>query len=98
MTPDQLNELKNNEVVRKRLAKLIARDCFRNSKMLEDMHALEQISDQEMKVLMNEVVDRCYDFLMELCSPHGAEIMEDLKERDEVPKWDDPKPMIFRHL
>jgi hypothetical protein len=28
--------------------------------------------------------------LMELCSPHGAEIMEDLKERDAVPNWNDP--------
>ena len=38
MTPDQLAELKNNEVVRKRLAKLMASQCFRNS-MLEDFHA-----------------------------------------------------------
>jgi hypothetical protein len=46
----------------------MARDSFRNSKILEDMHALGQISDQEMKLLMAEVVDRSYDFLMELCS------------------------------
>jgi acylphosphatase len=31
-------------------------------------------------------------------SPHGAEIMDDLKRRDELPEWDDPKPMIRRHL
>jgi hypothetical protein len=37
-----------------------------------------------MKALMIDVVDYCYDFLMELCSRHGAEIMEDLKERDAV--------------
>src|SRR2546430_5504185 len=38
MNPDQLAEIKNNEVVRKRLAKLMASHCFRNS-MLEDFHA-----------------------------------------------------------
>jgi hypothetical protein len=35
---------------------------------------------------------------MELCSPHGAEIMDDLKRRDELPEWRDPVPMIRRHL
>jgi hypothetical protein len=38
MHPDQLSEIKNNPVVRKRLAKLLASQCFRNS-MLEDFHA-----------------------------------------------------------
>ena len=37
MTPDQLIELKNNPVLRGRLAKFFARECFRNSK-LEDLH------------------------------------------------------------
>jgi hypothetical protein len=32
-----LKEIRNNEVVRKRLAKLMARECFRNSS-LEDLH------------------------------------------------------------
>jgi hypothetical protein len=89
MTPEQLAELKNDATLRKRLAKLIARDCFRNTKRLEDMHAMHQIDDQEMKALMTDVVDYCYDFLMELCSPHGAEIVEELKERDKVPEWSD---------
>jgi hypothetical protein len=57
MTPDQLTELKNNEVVRKRLAKLMARDCFRNSTKLEDIHAAGQIDDREMQDLMIDVVD-----------------------------------------
>jgi hypothetical protein len=73
-------------------------DCFRNSTKLEDMHTADQIDDQEMQDLMIDVVDRCYDFLMELCSPHGVEIIEDLKQRDKVPNWNDPRPMIFRHL
>jgi hypothetical protein len=98
MNPDQLVELKSNVILRKRLAKLMARDCFRNGKKLEDMHTAHQIDDQEMKALMIDVVDHCYDFLMELCSPHGAEIIEDLKQRDKVPNWNDPEPMIFRHL
>lgn len=62
------------------------------------MHAADQISDQEMQALMTDVVDYCYDFLMELCSPHGAEIVDDLKRRDELPEWNDPVPLIRRHL
>jgi hypothetical protein len=62
------------------------------------MHAAGKFSDQEMKELMTDVVDYSYDFLMELRSPHGAEIVDDLKRRDELPEWDDPKPMIFRHF
>ena len=38
MTPKQLSELKKNEVVRKRLAKLMALHCFRNT-LLENLHA-----------------------------------------------------------
>jgi hypothetical protein len=35
---DSLNEIQHNEAVRKRLAKLVAHDCFRNTK-LEDFHS-----------------------------------------------------------
>ena len=49
MNPDQLAELKSDETVRKRLAKLMARDCFRNTK-LEDFHS--RFADDEMKALM----------------------------------------------
>ena len=35
---DSLNEIQHNEAVRKRLAKLMAHDCFRNTK-LEDFHS-----------------------------------------------------------
>jgi hypothetical protein len=98
MTPDQLAELKADATLRKRLAKKMAHDCFRNTKELEDMHAGGRISEAEMKALMTDTVDYCYDFLMELSSPHGAEIMDDLKRRDELPEWGDPKPMIRRHL
>jgi hypothetical protein len=33
-----LNEIQHNEAVRRRLAKLMAHDCFRNTK-LEDFHS-----------------------------------------------------------
>ena len=58
----------------------------------------DQIDDQEMQGPMIDMVDHRSDFLMELCSPQGAEIIEDLKQRDKVPNWNDPRPMIFRHL
>jgi hypothetical protein len=38
MTPEQLAELKDNATLRKRLAKKMAHDCFRNTTKLEAMH------------------------------------------------------------
>ena len=97
MNIKSLEEVQNNEVVRKRLAKAMARDCFRNTK-LEDFHAgtfpsskagdysdvkvvspygeigwerLSRLSDEEMKALMIDVVNHCYDFLTTLCGPAG---------------------------
>ena len=98
MTPEQLAELKDNATLRKRLAKKIVHDCFRNTKELENIHAAGKFSDEDMKALMTDLVDCSYDFLMELCSPHGADIIDDLKRRDELPEWNDPVPMIKRHL
>ena len=73
----------------------MARDCFRNTAELENLHAEDRIDDHEMKALMTEVVDQCYDFLMELCSPHGNEVIDGLKQRDAVPEWNDPEMRIF---
>jgi hypothetical protein len=98
MTPDQLAELKDNAILRKRLAKRMARDCFRNTEKLENLHAAGQIDQQEMKDLMIDVVDYCNDFLIKLCSPHGAEIIDDLKRRDKLPDGNDRAPMIQRCL
>ena len=95
MTPEQLSELKENIDLRKRLAKKIARDCFRDTKKLEDMHAARQITDEEMKAIMREATDKCYDLMLDLCSPHGVDIINDLKQRDEVPQWDDPEVRIY---
>jgi hypothetical protein len=38
MNFDSLNEIQNNDALRKRLAKLMAHDCFPNTK-LEDFHS-----------------------------------------------------------
>jgi hypothetical protein len=117
MKPDQLAEIKNNEVIRKRLAKLMASHCFRNS-MLEDFHAgtvpssrsadysdvkvvtpygeirwndLSRMSDEEMKALMIDAVNRSYRFLSELFNtPYGDTVIEALKNRDPLPEWNDP--------
>lgn len=53
---------------------------------------LSRLSDAEMKALMIDVVNHCYDFLIELRSPKGREIIEDLKQRDKVPAWNEPEP------
>jgi hypothetical protein len=49
-------------------------DCFRNTKTLENVHAAGQISDEEMKTIMREATDKCYDLVLDLCSPHGVDI------------------------
>jgi hypothetical protein len=113
-----LNEIASNEVLRKRLAKWMALQCFRNSK-LEDLHAgvypdsqakdysdvkvvspfgeiawqkLSRLSDQEMRTLMIDVVNRCYGLLSELLnSPGAGRIIATLKERDPLPRWNDPE-------
>jgi hypothetical protein len=118
MRPDQLAELKNDEVLRKRLAKVMARDCFRNTK-LEDFHAgtypssqtgdysdvkvvspfgeipwtkVSRLSDDEMKALMIDVVNHCYEFVSKIFDDVvGEAIIETLKKNDLVPKWNDPE-------
>jgi hypothetical protein len=50
MTPDQFDQLINDEVIRKRLAKWMARDCFRENTEVESFH--DRISESEMKQLM----------------------------------------------
>jgi hypothetical protein len=118
MPKSVLSEIATNEVLRKRLAKLMALECFRNSK-LEDLHAgiypdsqsgdysdvkvvtpygeiswerLGRFSDDEMKVLMIDVVDRCYEFLSELLDQRrAAMIIKRLKLRDPLPRWNDPR-------
>jgi hypothetical protein len=39
MDISSLQEIQRNEIVRKRLAKLMALECFRNAGLFEDLHA-----------------------------------------------------------
>jgi hypothetical protein len=85
MQPEQLAELKSNEVLRKRLAKLMAQFCFRNTK-IEELH--DRISDEEMKTLMIDCANHCYALVCILFSTQGGnDLIEMLKQHDQVPKW-----------
>ena len=66
MSPEQLAELKENEITRQRLAKFMAQYCFRNIHELEELHGAGRITQEEMKALMIDVVDHCYNFVTEL--------------------------------
>ena len=118
MNKSALTEIATNELLRKRLAKLMALECFRNTK-LEDLHAgiypssqtgdysdakvvtpygeiawerLARFNDDEMKVLMIDVVDHCYEFLSKLLDERrSAALIERLKLRDPLPRWNDPQ-------
>jgi hypothetical protein len=118
MPSNILQEITTNELVRKRLAKLMALECFRNTR-LEEFHAgihpssqegdysdvkvvspygeiawsdLSRLSDAEMKLLMIDVTNHCHKFLCELfVSARGEAVIEALKERDPIPKWNDPE-------
>jgi hypothetical protein len=45
MPRSQDMSFKDNATLRKRLAKKMAHDCFRNAKKLKDMHAADRFSD-----------------------------------------------------
>jgi hypothetical protein len=118
MQLEQLALLKSDEVLRKRLAKVMARDCFRNTK-LEEFHGgtypsseagdysdvkvvspfgeipwtkVSRLSDEEMKALMIDVVNHCYQFVSKIFDDAvGEAIIETLRQRDLVPKWNDPE-------
>ena len=118
MDLNALEEIATSELLRKRLAKLMALECFRNTR-LEDLHAgifpssqkedysdvkvvtpygaipwnrLGRLSDEEMKELMIDVVDRCYEFLSVLFDSRSAGwVVERLKLRDPLPRWHEPK-------
>jgi hypothetical protein len=122
MSSQRFSEIATNELVRKRLAKLMALRCFRNTK-LEDLHAgiypssevgdysdvkvvtpfgeipwnkVSRLSDEEMKGLMIDVVNRSYTFLSELFrSGRGDALMDAmidaLKQHDPLPRWNYPE-------
>jgi hypothetical protein len=92
MTPEDLADLKNNATLRKRLAKLLARDCFRATKKLEEMHTAGKIGQKDMKELMTEAVNRTFLYVSAIFASNASpEIIEHLKEHDAVPNWDEPE-------
>jgi hypothetical protein len=69
----------------------MARECFRSSPRLEDMHTEGKIGQEDMKELMIDVVNRTYLLLSVLASKNGSEVIEILKDSDMVPKWNEPE-------
>ena len=118
MNADNLKEIGSNEVVRKRLAKYMALQCFRDTK-LEEFHGgtsprsatgdysdvkvlspfgeipwnrLSRLNNDEMKALMIDVVNHCDRVLdMLFTTSAGDDVIKELKKRDVVPTWDDPR-------
>ena len=116
MTIETARKISNPDVL-KRLAKYLARQCFRNTK-LEDLHAgvtpksqkgdytdvvvrspygespwprLSRLSDEEMKTLMIDVVNKTYRALIVLFDDRlGAELIKVLAQQDLVPRWNEP--------
>jgi hypothetical protein len=90
MTPDQFDELVNDEIIRKRLAKWMARLCFRENTKLESFH--DRIDDKEMKGLMIGVVNNCYLFLSILSNAGAsAALIEIMRLGDPLPQWNEPE-------
>lgn len=92
MQIESFEEIQTNELVRKRLAKLWARECFRNTE-LENLHQQGKLSQKDMKSLMISVVDYTDKFLRRLSSMEGDHFIKILKQKDyeDLAKWDDPK-------
>jgi hypothetical protein len=121
MKSEHARQIKNNAVLKKRLSKVMALHCFRNTK-LENLHAglapssktadfsdvkvvspfgeipwseVSRLNDEEMKELMIDVVNHCYNFLVMLYNdPKGDQIIELLKEKDAKPDWQDPSGLL----
>ena len=84
-------EIQKNEVVRKRLAKRIVRDCFRDGEFEQFHSGLAALDDDAVKTIMTDAVNRTYVLLSKLSNAMGDMIVERLKEQDDVPNWDDPE-------
>jgi hypothetical protein len=88
MTPDQLTELVQNDVVRGRLTKYLVRECFRAGEF-ENFHSRStELDNDTVREIMTDAVNRL-DRLLGAILANG-EIVDALKERDPVPSWNDP--------
>ena len=57
---------------------------------------ISRISDEEMKLLMQNVVNQTYRFVQELLDEErSGALMLKIAERDPVPQWDDPDGTII---
>jgi hypothetical protein len=89
MNSPQVKELKNNDILRKRLAKWMTKFCFRDTK-LEELH--DRISDEEMKALMMDCANHSYALVCMLFATQGGnDLIEMLNEHDPVPHWIEPQ-------
>ena len=53
---------------------------------------LSRLSDEEMKTLMIDVVNRTYGLLRNLCDEDvGSYLIHTLSQQDLVPRWHDPQ-------
>jgi hypothetical protein len=85
-------EIQKNELVRKRLAKRIVRECFRDGAVFENFHAqLAELDDDDVQEIMTDAVNRTHILLSKLSNAMGDLIVERLKEQDDVLGWDDPE-------
>jgi hypothetical protein len=66
-----------------------------DAKRYEILAGFSPYGEDEMKEIMKEAADKCYDLPLDLCSPRGVDIIHNLKQRDQVPEWDDPEVRIY---
>ena len=91
MTGKQIKLFATDEQLRKRLAKLIVQQCFRNTE-IENLHADGKISQEEMKLVMIDAVNQTYTNLTRLlCSADLTDkVIEAIKQCDLASEWNEP--------
>lgn len=97
MDPRHLEEIQNNDILQQRLAKFMAKWCFRNT-ILEDFHGKKgskfsgRISQEEMELITKDFVNHCYQFIgMFFTTTHANGIIDGMKEKDACPELADPE-------
>lgn len=97
MDSKHLKEIQNNDILQQRLAKFMAKWCFRNT-TLEDFHGKKgsrfsgRISEEEMEIITKDFVNHCYQFIgMFFATTYANGIIDGLKEQDACPELADPE-------
>jgi hypothetical protein len=81
MRPDQVAEVKDNDILRGRLAKFLIRECLFPRKLGEPQAG----TDEQM---IDDIINRCDEFLAVTFS--SPAIVDALKEYDPEPDWNNP--------